>query len=414
GSVTATGGVDGAGIGGGKEGSGGEITISGGSVTAKGGAKSAGIGGGCSGYNELIAISGGTVTAAGGNGGAGIGSAYDLSGEIKISGGCITAVSSANSAVIGGASWIEISGGQVTAVNESDSSAPAIGGDYENVELGLTNPTDFIKDKSGKGYAGTVTIADGKVLGDPEADRAFGEGEVDDISLLTGLTLRPAYTVVFSANDGSDSPAETTLVFPIGSPWALPTNVFSREGYALTGWNTQADGNGVGYSAGEPVTDLSADTLYAVWEEGAPVMSFVEVALRPKDTADETKDLRFVFEITLNSTKLEVGSEWYGSGSAMYELTDISVRYKKGIEGTWSTTPMPIRNLFSVTNTDLTFTVVFVNLTDPGSKCYLAANYAYGLIGETAEFHQGVAVGACIDDIGNGNGIEHPDFPAEP
>ena len=66
GSLKATGGQFGAGIGGGDHGSGKNITITGGTVTARGGKHGAGIGGGDYGSGENITINGGTVTARGG------------------------------------------------------------------------------------------------------------------------------------------------------------------------------------------------------------------------------------------------------------------------------------------------------------------------------------------------------------
>lgn len=79
GSVTATGGKYAAGIGSGKSGICGDITISGGNVTASGGQDGAGIGSGCGDNNTTstcgaITISGGTVIANGGEHAAGIGS----------------------------------------------------------------------------------------------------------------------------------------------------------------------------------------------------------------------------------------------------------------------------------------------------------------------------------------------------
>ena len=76
GTVKATGGKRGAGIGGGCNGSCGSITISGGSVTATGGDYAAGIGSGYYGSCVNITISGGTVEATGGEWAAGIGSGY--------------------------------------------------------------------------------------------------------------------------------------------------------------------------------------------------------------------------------------------------------------------------------------------------------------------------------------------------
>ena len=86
GTLTAVGGNQSAGIGGGAQGSGGNITINGGTVKATGGDYAAGIGGGRNGSVGNITIHGGNVTATGGNVAttgqrvAGIGGGYDGSG----------------------------------------------------------------------------------------------------------------------------------------------------------------------------------------------------------------------------------------------------------------------------------------------------------------------------------------------
>ena len=100
GTVTATGGSSGAGIGGGREGKGENITINGGEVTASGGDNwddcGAGIGGGNGGVGKNITITGGTVNATGGYGGgaAGIGGAFANGENITITGGTVNAAGS--------------------------------------------------------------------------------------------------------------------------------------------------------------------------------------------------------------------------------------------------------------------------------------------------------------------------------
>ena len=87
GKVGATNGLNGAGIGGGQHGSGSNITISGGEVNAIGGDWSAGIGGGHTGDGSDITISGGEVSASGGKSGAGIGGGvYGKGEDITVSG----------------------------------------------------------------------------------------------------------------------------------------------------------------------------------------------------------------------------------------------------------------------------------------------------------------------------------------
>ena len=107
GTVEAKGGLYAAGIGGGVVGSGGgsgkDITITGGRVTAIGGTYAAGIGGGSGGSGENITINGGTVEATGGDFGAGIGGGIIGSGEnITITGGEVKATGGLHAAGIGG------------------------------------------------------------------------------------------------------------------------------------------------------------------------------------------------------------------------------------------------------------------------------------------------------------------------
>ena len=122
GKLTAEGGGYGAGIGGGYNGTGSDITISGGEVKATGGAYGAGIGGGYEAGGSDIAISGGEVNATGGGAyGAGIGGGWGGSGsDITISGGEVKATGGSYGAGIGGGysgdgSDITVSGGEVKA-----------------------------------------------------------------------------------------------------------------------------------------------------------------------------------------------------------------------------------------------------------------------------------------------------------
>ncbi|MDR1496201.1 MAG: hypothetical protein LBS67_04705, partial [Clostridiales Family XIII bacterium] len=144
GSLTATSGGAGAGIGGRPGERGGTITIDSGTVTAQGGAGSAGIGG-CEIGEGSITINGGNVAATGGLGGAGIGGggvllgagvSDDLGGSVKISGGTVTAIGSAYSAGIGGG--IKGCSGLIEISSKAD--VTAIGG---NLGAGIGSGYDF-------------------------------------------------------------------------------------------------------------------------------------------------------------------------------------------------------------------------------------------------------------------------------
>ena len=146
GSLKATGGYWGSGIGGGKDGSGSDITITGNAeVTAKGGEMGAGIGGGIDGSGSNITIEGSAeVTAKGGTHGAGIGGGK---------------VGSGNGITISGSAQVEATGGEY---------ASGIGGGYNY---------------SGKGTGSNITVsgdaqvkAQGGSAGNRGAGAAIGNG----------------------------------------------------------------------------------------------------------------------------------------------------------------------------------------------------------------------------------------------
>ena len=130
GTIIAKGGDGGAGIGGGRNGSGEKLYFYSGKIEAKGGEAASGIGGSFKGRGRDIYIYGGDISATGGEGGAGIGggcwtSEQDMNGDtaaynINIYGGKIYACGGYNGAGIGGGQYvpardITITGGEITA-----------------------------------------------------------------------------------------------------------------------------------------------------------------------------------------------------------------------------------------------------------------------------------------------------------
>ena len=184
GSLKATGGKYGAGIGGGNYGSGENITIKGGTGTATGGEEGAGIGGGYyygggyygngyygNGYygnGENIKITDGTVNATGGWGGAGIGGGGGNGKNITIIGGTVTAGGGYRGAGIGGGisgsgKNITITGGTVNA--DGGTNAAGIGGGAtgsgSNVTVSGAAQVTAIAGKSNGYYGAGATIGNG-------------------------------------------------------------------------------------------------------------------------------------------------------------------------------------------------------------------------------------------------------------
>lgn len=207
GSLKATGGDGGAGIGGGGiDGNGNNITISGGTVVAKGGEYSAGIGGGGNSSDNnasKITISGGNVTATGAGSAAGIGGGNGGSGtDIEITGGIVMATGGEQGAGIGGGnggngSRITVSGGEVNAAGKDnyDGGGAGIGGGSGGngsditVSKGIVNATggNYSAGIGGgkNGSGSNIAIEGGKV----EASSVGGGAGIGGGSLGSGSNI---------------------------------------------------------------------------------------------------------------------------------------------------------------------------------------------------------------------------------
>ena len=156
GSLTAVGGAGGgAGIGGGVEKTGSNITIQGGTIEAEGGFGGAGIGGGIKSTGSNIAIQGGTIEAEGGAGAAGIGDGAGARYEIDPN-----APSNPNHIIISGDAEVTAKAGSPM----TDAKAPAIGG-------GMVG--EIPNDALSSGHNGSLTRydSDGKKMEDYSYDR---------------------------------------------------------------------------------------------------------------------------------------------------------------------------------------------------------------------------------------------------
>ena len=204
GRVNATGGWGSAGIGGGNYGrgnygSGKNITIKGGTVTAKGGDCGAGIGGGNGGIGENIKITDGTVNATGGWGGAGIGGGdggyggYGNGKNITITDGTVTATGGIHGAGIGGGDSgigedITITGGTVNA--DGGDNGAGIGGGAtgsgSNVTVSGAAQVTATTGKSDGYYGAGATIGNGGNMTDDGQPVDGEEIQADIRGVTTG------------------------------------------------------------------------------------------------------------------------------------------------------------------------------------------------------------------------------------
>ncbi|MBQ4199228.1 MAG: hypothetical protein II649_05040, partial [Kiritimatiellae bacterium] len=235
GKLVAKGGDGGAGIGGGRYGSSGAITVETGVVEAQGGFRGAGIGGGegeeSGGGTGTVTIDGGRVTATGGYLGAGIGGGYLGMGKVTISGGDVTATGGRGGSGVGSGSgsisqaisagWVRITGGIVAAQ----------GGEYG---FGIGGG-QYTKDVSVEISGGTVSASGGDV----KAIGCARSGNPSGTVLFTGGSIAVA--------SGDVAPAASNATERV---WRVTMDGFApgakvsvtRDGYGTSG--IYADGDG--------------------------------------------------------------------------------------------------------------------------------------------------------------------------
>ena len=85
------------------------------------------------------------------------------------------------------------------------------------------------------------------------------------------------YAINFNSNGGSGITNGIEAEMNVSA--TLPESSFSRTGYSFKEWNTEADGSGTGYSAGETGEALASNigdiiTLYEIWEPNTYTVKF--------------------------------------------------------------------------------------------------------------------------------------------
>ena len=80
------------------------------------------------------------------------------------------------------------------------------------------------------------------------------------------------YTITYNGNGNTSGNTVGSTMYDIENNRGLAPNNFYRTGYHFIGWNTEADGSGIGYNDKEFVSYITSEsngsvTLYAQWDE---------------------------------------------------------------------------------------------------------------------------------------------------
>jgi uncharacterized protein (TIGR02145 family)/uncharacterized repeat protein (TIGR02543 family) len=128
--------------------------------------------------------------------------------------------------------------------------------------------------RNGYTFAGWNTTASGD--GAAYAGGAIMTMGDDDVTLYAQWTQKPTYSVTYSGNGHTDGEApvdENNYEQGAQVDVARKPDLFSRSGYAFTGWNTAADGTGASYAGGAHLIMNSTDmVLYAQWTRNPTYM----------------------------------------------------------------------------------------------------------------------------------------------
>ncbi|MBE6574160.1 MAG: hypothetical protein E7652_07190 [Ruminococcaceae bacterium] len=118
-----------------------------------------------------------------------------------------------------------------------------------------------------------------------------GSKPLQDFNYITDgnsytLLCEGDYTRYSSSSDFNTGDDSNTLLAN-REGYSGRTMIPEREGYTLTGWNTEADGTGTFYAAGEAIDVTEPITLYGVWaDENAHVHSYEEITTPASCTED--------------------------------------------------------------------------------------------------------------------------------
>ncbi len=158
--------------------------------------------------------------------------------------------------------------------NETKADSENATGIYEEAYEITVDENTFVRENYT--FIGWNTEADGSGIGYTAGDALALTAENNTEILYAQWEENPKYdySLFYNANFGENemkSDAENvTEVYDVTFSITVDANSFVRENYTFIGWNTEADGSGIGYTAGDALAltaENNTEILYAQWEE---------------------------------------------------------------------------------------------------------------------------------------------------
>ena len=121
-----------------------------------------------------------------------------------------------------------------------------------------------------------------------------------------------ATTIIYNANGGIGEMAPSSTSSSINLRW----NSFTRTGYNFIGWNTEADGTGIGYNDGATYSGESV-TLYAQWKE----IPWIDSITYQKEEDGVSQQIKFFIGTTFDRV--------YDTVARGFSLQDLVIALKR-------------------------------------------------------------------------------------
>lgn len=191
-----------------------------------------------------------------------------------------------------------------------------------------------------------------------------------------------SYEVAFDGNAANVAGSMSNQSFVYDVAQNLSTAAYTRTGYTLTGWNTQANGKGTNYALNDTVNNLTKTqgdvvTLYAVWKENSFTVNFDGNQATSGSMAPQAFKYDTAQKLTANA----------------YSRTGYTFQYwatSSDGSGTKYTNEQSVSNLVSSSNGSITLYAIWLG---DGEHIIFDAN------GENAETKQQAISGKTGDNI---------------
>lgn len=216
-------------------------------------------------------------------------------------------------------------------------------------------------------------------------------------TVMTAQWTEKTYTVKYNANGGSYSGSNNTVTVPYSQNHTVWQGTdFSRSGYVLSGWNTQANGGGTSYSKGSTYTGKTNITLYAQWTLGYTAATLTNLTAWRTDS-NHDKDFDGVYvAIRFNYTLPKDNSGNHSLVATIKSSFDGETRYTSSELTTNTSTPLTcyIGGTYSK-DSAIDFSVTLTDQTDQSKKVTKTvrvgpAIYPIDLLATSGDIYMGI------------------------